>query len=62
MRKQLPISGQERQKRMFALFPIRCNSQQFVWLEWVTILQRYTYGHDSVREGWENIKIVEDKE
>ncbi len=62
MRKQLPIDGQERTIEVFALFPIRCNSQQWVWLEWVAILQRYTYGHGNVSEGWENMKIVDRKE
>jgi len=60
MRKQLPIDGEERTVRVFALFPIKCVSQELVWLEWANIHQRYTYGYGNVGEGWKNCNLVKD--
>jgi len=58
MRKQLPINGEKRIVRKFALFPITCNSKEWAWMEWVTIEQMY-YGVFS--EGWHNLRFVDDK-
>ncbi len=62
MKKQLPIDGQTRYVLIFPLLPIICNSQEMVWLEWAVIKQRYTYGHGSVLEGWENCGLAKDSE
>ena len=57
MRKQLPIDGEKRIVRRFALLPIKCNSQEWAWLEWVKIEQMYAntqYHHNE----WFNLQFV----
>jgi hypothetical protein len=62
MRKQLPVEGNERVIKKFALFPIICNNNEWAWLEWVYIKQKYFYSRNGIPEGWQNLAFVNKEE
>lgn len=57
MKIQLPIHGEERIVKTFAILPITCNSGEVVWLETAYVLQRY-----SSKDGWVNIQLTTKEE
>jgi len=48
-----PLYGTTRVVYRFALFPIRCNSGDAAWLEFVYVEQMYT-----MRQGWVNLRFT----
>ncbi len=56
MKKQLQKAGDTRYALLFALFPIVCESREFVWLEFVVVKQ-----YCNVLSEWKN-DYIPDKE
>ena len=60
MRKQLPIEGNIRFVKHFALLPTRCNSNEWAWLETVYVKQCYYYATPYHQAGWQNLCFVDE--
>lgn len=53
MRFYRPFTGEQREVRKFAWYPIKIDSTIY-WLEWITIRQSYNTGHF----GWCNDFVI----
>ena len=62
MKKQLPIHGEIRIIKRFALFPILCRSREFAWFETVYVKQKYSYGYMDYPRGWIDMCFVDEDE